>query len=202
MALLALSLCVLYAVALFGIGEIGVRRRTGSRGWAGAATATEHVANMLVLAAWLLELLGPALVLAGVTQPSFHAAGVHEAGAVVAGLSLGFAVGAQRTMGSAWRTGIDPQRPSALVETGLFALVRNPVSTTMIGMALGVALLVPTLLGALGVGVAVLGLQLQTRLVEEPHLRALHGDAYERYAARVGRFVPGLGRLRAQKPSR
>jgi len=34
----------------------------------------------------------------------------------------------------------------------------------------------------------------QARL-EEEHLEALHGSAYRDYAARVGRFVPGVGRL-------
>ncbi|MHC4447722.1 MAG: hypothetical protein ACYSXF_08095 [Planctomycetota bacterium] len=34
----------------------------------------------------------------------------------------------------------------------------------------------------------------QTR-AEEEHLAAMHGDPYRTYAARVGRFVPGVGRL-------
>jgi protein-S-isoprenylcysteine O-methyltransferase Ste14 len=40
-----------------------------------------------------------------------------------------------------------------------------------------------------------LALEIQVRLVEEPYLLRTHGDAYREYAARVGRFVPGLGRL-------
>ena len=31
--------------------------------------------------------------------------------------------------------------------------------------------------------------------VEEPYLLRTHGDEYRRYASRVGRFVPGVGRL-------
>ena len=30
---------------------------------------------------------------------------------------------------------------------------------------------------------------------EEKHLEAMHGDAYRAYAARTGRFVPGIGKL-------
>ncbi|MEY2442742.1 MAG: hypothetical protein QOJ46_2168 [bacterium] len=194
MAALTLSLCMAYAAALYGAGEVVQRRRTGSRGWARAATSTERIANRIVFAAWLLDLLGPALVLGGAIEPVFDDAAAQAAGALVGGLSLTVAVGAQRTMGAAWRTGIDPGRPSELVTTGLFALVRNPVYTTMIGLSLGVALLVPTPAGALGVTVALVGLEIQTRLVEEPHLRALHGRPYERYVARVGRFLPGIGR--------
>jgi protein-S-isoprenylcysteine O-methyltransferase Ste14 len=202
MAALALMVCVVYAAALFGAGEVVQRRRTGSRGWARAATSTEYVANRIVFAAWLLDLLGPALVLGGAIEPLFDDAEAQAAGAVIAGLSLMLAVVAQRAMGGAWRTGIDPGRPSELVTTGLLALVRNPIYTTMIGVSLGVAVLVPTPLGVLGIATALIGLELQTRLVEEPHLRALHGEPYERYAARAGRFLPGIGRLRPRRPSR
>ena len=40
----------------------------------------------------------------------------------------------------------------------------------------------------------VAAVQLQVRVVEEPYLRRVHGRVYRGYAARVGRFVPGLGR--------
>ena len=40
-----------------------------------------------------------------------------------------------------------------------------------------------------------LGLEIQTRMVEEPYLLKVHGSAYAEYAARVGRFVPGVGRI-------
>jgi protein-S-isoprenylcysteine O-methyltransferase Ste14 len=35
----------------------------------------------------------------------------------------------------------------------------------------------------------------QVRGAEEPYLLRVHGDAYRCYAARAGRFVPGIGRL-------
>ena len=34
------------------------------------------------------------------------------------------------------------------------------------------------------------------RLVEEPYLHRVHGTAYDRYAARTGRFLPWIGRQR------
>ena len=43
--------------------------------------------------------------------------------------------------------------------------------------------------------VIALGLELQVRAVEEPYLLRTHGDAYRAYAARVGRFLPGVGRF-------
>lgn len=48
--------------------------------------------------------------------------------------------------------------------------------------------------GAAALVALVAAVQLQVRVVEEPYLRTVHGAAYETYAARTGRFVPGLGR--------
>ena len=45
---------------------------------------------------------------------------------------------------------------------------------------------------------SVVGIEIQVRLVEEPHLRALHGKAFDAYTSRVGRFLPGVGRQRAR----
>jgi hypothetical protein len=39
-----------------------------------------------------------------------------------------------------------------------------------------------------------LAVELQVRFVEEPYLVRVHGDAYTAYSARVGRFLPGIGR--------
>lgn len=44
-----------------------------------------------------------------------------------------------------------------------------------------------------------IGIGVQVRLVEEPYLRRTHGVAYTDYAARVGRFLPRLGRLQPDR---
>lgn len=201
MAAIALVMCVLYVLVMFGVRAVVQRRRTGSSGWVGAATNAEHRANMLVLAAWLLDLLATTLVLGGATRPTptFHGPVTHAAGIAALILSLALGIIAQEAMGPAWRTGIDPDHPSRLATTGVFAAVRNPVYTSMIGTSLGVALLVPSIVSAVALAACVTGLEIQTRAVEEPHLRAVHGDAYERYSARVGRFAPRLGRLHSRR---
>jgi protein-S-isoprenylcysteine O-methyltransferase Ste14 len=99
---------------------------------------------------------------------------------------------AQRQMGASWRIGIELER-TALVTTGLYARVRNPIYTALLLAAAGFAALTPsawTLLGLLQAGLA---LGLQARL-EEEHLLGVHGEEYRAYAARVGRFWPGMGR--------
>jgi protein-S-isoprenylcysteine O-methyltransferase Ste14 len=58
--------------------------------------------------------------------------------------------------------------------------------------------MVPTWPGLAAPVLVGLGLELQVRLVEEPYLIRTHGDEYRAYAARVGRFVPGVGRLAAR----
>jgi protein-S-isoprenylcysteine O-methyltransferase Ste14 len=95
-------------------------------------------------------------------------------------------------MGASWRIGID-RRPTALVATGLYRLVRNPIYAGVLATVAGLALVTPcpwTLCLLLDTALLV---TIQARL-EEVHLLAQHGDAYRAYAAQVGRFVPGIGR--------
>ena len=74
--------------------------------------------------------------------------------------------------------------------TGLFAVVRNPIfSFLLLGLS-GVALISPTPVMLAAVGAFAVAVELQVRLVEEPYLRRLHGSAYVRYCAAVGRFFP------------
>lgn len=56
-------------------------------------------------------------------------------------------------------------------------------------------LVVPIVIALLSLVALVSAIQLQVRGVEEPHLRRVHGGAYAEYMRRVGRFVPGFGRV-------
>ena len=70
-----------------------------------------------------------------------------------------------------------------------------PIFSGMQLMLLGLVLVSPcpwTVTGWLTHG---LPIALHARL-EEQHLLGLHGEQYQAYAARVGRFVPALGRLK------
>ena len=77
-------------------------------------------------------------------------------------------------------------------------LVRNPIFAAFLIAFLGFALMVPNPVAIAGAAVMVTGIQVQVRLVEEPYLRRVHGAAYTDYASRVGRFLPGLGRLQPE----
>jgi protein-S-isoprenylcysteine O-methyltransferase Ste14 len=74
------------------------------------------------------------------------------------------------------------------VSRGLIALVLEVVFFTI---AFG--LLVPNWWSLAALVVLVVGLELQVRLVEEPHLSRTHGAMYSQYRSTTGRFVPGFG---------
>ena len=73
--------------------------------------------------------------------------------------------------------------------------MRNPIYTALTAMTAGLALAVPNAVAAAGLAAMVLGNELQVRRIEEPYLDHIHGTAWRQYAARTGRFLPGLGRL-------
>lgn len=113
--------------------------------------------------------------------------------AMTAGLIVLLA--AQVNMGASWRIGID-DRPTGLVTGGLFRFVRNPIFSAMLLMAAGMAALTPSFVSFGGWLVMAVLVRIQCHF-EERHLLALHGEAYCDYASRVGRLIPGIGKLKA-----
>lgn len=103
-------------------------------------------------------------------------------------------VTAQLQMGASWRIGIDERARPGLVAVGLYRYSRNPIFVGLLTFLFGFLLLVPTWASAIQFVGAAIGVNLQVR-AEETWLLGAYGDDYRRYAARVGRFVPGLGRL-------
>ena len=94
------------------------------------------------------------------------------------------------------------RRPHRTTRTGhprdLRDRAGDPVYTAIIVMALGLTLLVPNGIALTGLAMIITGRQPQVRLIEEPYLHHIHGPAYHDCAARVGRFLPGIGRFRVQ----
>ncbi len=200
MAALALVLFGFSLILTFGVRIAIQLRRTGStgvHGFATDATPLERFAGVLFVAGLVMGAAAPLLALLGVLEPIATLDGTagHAVGIVlgVAGVLLTF--GAQLAMGDAWRVGVDPEERTDLVTDGPFGLVRNPIYSAMIPTVLGLALMVPNVLAIAAFLTLVTALELQVRLVEEPHLLRVHGKTYADYAGRVGRFVPGLGLL-------
>lgn len=198
MAVLALVLYAAWALVAFGLRAVVQLRRTGDSGFRrfrGAIGSAEWWAGILFLLAIVVGVVAPVADLLGL-HPIAGLDGplVYTAGAVVAVVGIVATLVAQLAMGDSWRVGVDPDERTALVTTGPFDLVRNPIFTAMAVTALGLMLLVGNWLAVTGLVTLVAALELQVRVVEEPYLLARHGDAYRHYATRVGRFLPGIGR--------
>lgn len=196
LAVVALIGLAAYALVTFGWRAWLQQRWTGDAGLRAAPrTRAEWIAGVGLVLGAIAAYAAPALDLAGLLtalaileRPLIQIAGV-------ACFASGFwlTVRAQLDMGESWRIGVDAEEVTELVTRGVFRFVRNPIFSGMMLCCVGVALMVPN--AAAFAGVALLGLGIHVRYVEEPHLLAVHGDRYRSYANTAGRFVPRLGRL-------
>ncbi len=200
MPALGLALLALYGLLAFGVRMVVQVRRTSSTGFKGlrGASGLERIGGLLFALALVLCIAGPALQLAGALSSieALDGVGVRILGVVLASLAIAITSVAQFAMGDAWRIGVDPAERTELVIHGPFSLVRNPIYAAMISSFIGIALLAPNAVTIAGAILLMVALELQTRLIEEPYLTRVHGERYTAYAARVGRFLPGIGRLR------
>lgn len=170
----------------------GVRVRVGARS---AGSVQPWAILLQVIGALGLGFAGPIVDLAGlgVAAPLDQLA-LHIAGTMLAVAGFAAAFGAQLAMGPSWRVGVDRKERTALVTSGPFGIVRNPIYAGVAAFAVGLVLMVPNVVAAIGLAAAIAGIELEVRFVEKPYLLSAHGVAYARYAARVGRFLPGVGR--------
>ena len=182
---------------LFGLLGVGLRswvhtRRTGRSPVRGGAGMSGWV-GLGALA--LIFVAGPVAELAFDATRLVDSDWLAGLGLALSVLGLVGLLWSQSSMGESLRIGVDPSERTALVTGGPFRWVRNPIYSTMLVYVAGVALLVPNVASLIALGVLALALDLHVRLVEEPYLAATHGSPYASYAARVGRFVPGVGRF-------
>ena len=201
MAALALAMYLVMFLVVFVLRTVMQRRATGDSGIrAGVLGASpgslEWVAGWILVLALVAGLAAPVAELAGL-EPLVDAGWVRVVGSVIAGVGILMTFVAQTNMGAEWRIGIDTTERTGLVTDGAFRLVRNPIFSAMIVSAIGLAVMVTNPIAIIGAVALIVAIELQVRFVEEPHLRVLHGRDYLAYAAQAGRFVPGVGRLRA-----
>jgi protein-S-isoprenylcysteine O-methyltransferase Ste14 len=198
MPIVALALFGVFAALGFGWRSWEQRRRTGStgfRGVSGRLGSAEWFAGAGFVAAPPVAVLASILQLLDVAAPVavLHAPWIQIGGIVVAIVGIFATVYAQLDMGDSWRIGVDPGETTTLVRTGVFGWVRNPIFTAMITFGFGIALVTPSLVALAGFLLLVATIELQVRIVEEPHLLTVHGDDYRSYLTNVGRFMPGVG---------
>jgi protein-S-isoprenylcysteine O-methyltransferase Ste14 len=195
----ALAVYLAWAGFAFGIRSALQRRRTGDAGFRGISGRPGEAswwAGVLFVAALLGGAAAPAAALAGLPTLGGGAA-LHGTGLALTLAGMALTTTAQLAMGASWRVGVDAGERTALVTSGMFAQVRNPVFTAMAVTGAGLALMVPNLVAVLALASLAAAVQLQVRVVEEPYLLNTHGDDYADYTTRTGRFLPGIGRRAA-----
>ncbi|HEX6351488.1 isoprenylcysteine carboxylmethyltransferase family protein [Actinophytocola sp.] len=185
-----------WLAVVFGLRMLMQARRTGDTGLRHRRNSRVELVAQLLLGVSVLAvgILAPIAGMAGLA-PVLDGTGFVGIVLVVAGTAVTLA--GQLGMGESWRIGVDPNERTALVTGGLFGLARNPVFSAAVVTSVGIALMVGNVVALAGVVCLLIALELQVRRVEEPYLRRVHGAEYASYAARVGRFVPGIGRVRA-----
>lgn len=145
----------------------------------------------------MLQGLGLALAGIGRIDPSldpWSPAAIGEAVAVAALMAgaVGLFAWASRTMGRNWSIVARTRTDHELVQTGPFAWVRHPIYAAMALFAVAMAIAYGHV-AQLVIALPVFALGTWRRIAfEERLLRDHFGAAYDAYAARVKRFVPGL----------
>ncbi len=198
-----MAICALVLYLVFGLLGFGWRswrqyQATGSTGFhgiSGRAGSLEWLAGVGFVAAIVVGTASSLLQLAGVVAPigALSAIPIQTAGFVLAVAGIAATLYAQIEMGESWRIGVDPSETTALVDTGVFGLVRNPIFTAMLVFAGGVTLITPNAVAIVAFALLLVTIEIQVRAVEEPYLTRVHGAHYRAYLATTGRFVPGFG---------
>lgn len=197
-ASVALILLAIFGILGFGWRSWVQRRRTGStgfRGVSGRLGSAEWFAGVGFVAALGAAVVAPVLQLTTVVAPLtvLQVWWLQWLGVGIAVVGIAATVYAQLDMGDSWRIGVDPDETTALVRSGAFGWVRNPIFTAMLTFGVGIALVTPNVVAIIGFVLLLVSIELQVRVVEEPYLATVHGEAYRDYLARVGRFVPLVG---------
>ena len=101
--------------------------------------------------------------------------------------ALAWTVLAQIQMRNSLRIGIDEENETALVQTGLFGISRNPIFLGLIVALVGLFLVTPNALTLLVMCMSAALIGVQVRL-EEDFLTRVHGNAYRAYCRKVRRW--------------
>ena len=119
---------------------------------------------------------------------------ISESGIVLVMMALAILLffSASRAMGKNWSIVARTREDHQLVTWGPFAAIRHPIYTGLFAFMIAMAVAFGHWRGlVLGVPLYWLGTWMRIR-IEERMLRDRFGAAYDAYAARVKRFVPGL----------
>lgn len=115
-------------------------------------------------------------------------------GLALVALGVGIALAAGAGLGRTLTPSPIPKADGQLVTSGVFGLVRHPIYSGLLVLGLGLVVIGASVLHLIA-WVALLSVLMAKSRFEERMLADQYPD-YAAYAARVGRLVPGLGRIR------
>lgn len=189
-------------LALFFWGSAMAAEAAGRPVWLFArATGRDRWAAIGFRAAFGIAFFGP---LIWMVWPALHKVDPlwMEASAVlpgvvgifIAGLGAMLAFAAQMSMGTSWRVGVVPGATGDLISGGLYRFSRNPTFVGQFLLLAGLGLAIPSAPTLLAAFLFLWSAVTQVRSEEEA-LRSALGEAYDRYAAQVPRWI-GASRKR------
>lgn len=196
--LAAVLVCLLLVFGIRTWMHVRATGSTGFRGVSGRPGSLTWLGGVSFVLALALTVLAPVMVWLGVDPLFWPPRPLSDAAAGLAALAGVAGVWwSQGAMGKSWRIGVDGTERTQLVREGPFGLVRNPIFTFMVLGELALVLALPSVAAIAALALLVVAIELQVRVVEEPYLHRMHGEAYAAYCREVGRFVPWLGRERS-----
>lgn len=176
---------------IFLIAFLSARRRAGTEERGNATRSRRSVVGIVVQGS------GIGLAAAGLRAPSLDpmsAAALVPAvvAAILMAAAIWLFVWATRTMGRNWSLVARTRDDHRLVEDGPFAYLRHPIYTAMFLILIALAFALGHM-ARLWLCVPLFAIGTWLRIGEEERLlRTMFGAAYDGYAARVRRFVPGV----------
>ena len=195
---MALICYVVLAILIFGCRVAIQLKRTGDHGLRVStqlsspiqklATYLQMLALLAVLAIVILDCLS-------ILKPHFEFAVIGTSvGLTLCAMGAAVTMVSQYQMGKSWRIGVDESEKTELVTHGMFSVSRNPIYFGMLMVGFGFIALVPHIFMVICFVLAYVGIDLQVRKIEEPHLKRVFGDAYQDYTKRISRYIPWVPR--------
>lgn len=187
---------IVYFAAAFVLPSFRVWKRTGVNPvtFRGADTAHDYIGKLFKIVMLVLTLtviihaFAPGLYPHLLPIVWLEKRAVQFAGICLLLASLGWTILAQIQMGNSWRIGVDKEKETALVKSGLFRFSRNPIFLGMQFTLLGFFLAVPNAATLLILVLGFVLIQIQVRL-EEEFLSDSHGASYREYCKNVRRWL-------------
>jgi len=115
-------------------------------------------------------------------------------GLVLVAFGLGIALAAGVRLGRTLTPSPVPRDDGVLVTGGVYALVRHPIYSGLLVLGVGLVVIGASVLHVIA-WIALVSVLMTKSRFEERMLAGRYAD-YAAYAARVGRLVPGVGRIR------